>query len=118
MDRRELYSQPIGLADERLQYSYCSEHCFACNNDLSNVREAVVTSLSTVEEDIILKKILSCREVVSDLELFLKEYLDQPTQMTEDQVSNIILGMMHIYKMRFDYLLREYHEGTKSDPPF
>lgn len=77
-----------------------------------------MTSITSIEMDAILKKILSCREVVSDLELFMKEYLDQPNQMTEDQVSNIILGMIHIYNMRFEDLLREYHEGNKSDPPF
>ena len=44
-----------------------------------------------------------------DLELLFKHHGDYPTPMTEDQVSNALLGIKTLHEMRMEALLDTYY---------
>lgn len=50
-----------------------------------------------------------------DLENFHKIFLDFPTPMTEDQISNTIMALQNIHKMRCEVLFDEFRKTFNLD---
>jgi len=58
--------------------------------------------------------ILSCWNVVDDLNLLYSECMERDPSLTPDQWANIILGMKEVYEIKFNKCFREF-EGVCSD---
>lgn len=53
--------------------------------------------------------IMAAWQTSDDLELLFKHHGDYPTPMTEDQVSNALLGIKTLHEMRMEALLDTYY---------
>ena len=58
--------------------------------------------------------IMKAWNVVDDIRLLTESMLDGTTPMTEDQISNILIGMEHIYELRFNKLFSTFEKCIKS----
>ena len=58
--------------------------------------------------------ILSCWNVVDDLNLLYSESMERSPPFTPDEWANIILGMKELYEIKFNKCFREF-EGVCSD---
>lgn len=56
------------------------------------------------------QQILSCWHVVDDLKLLTERLLDGPKPMTEDEISNILIGMETLYQLKFDKCFKLFEE--------
>jgi hypothetical protein len=55
------------------------------------------------------------RQTTDDLNLFLEHYLDFETPMTEDEVANVLIGLIKINDMRYEKLWDCYIRHEKLD---
>jgi len=60
-------------------------------------------------------KIMSAWSTKEDLELFMRQYLDCEKVMTEDEVANVILGIITIHDLRCNELFETYTKVFKLD---
>lgn len=60
-------------------------------------------------------KIMSAWSTKEDLELFMRQYLDCEKVMSEDEVSNVILGIISIHDLRCNELFETYTKVFKLD---
>ena len=58
--------------------------------------------------------IMKAWNVVDDIRLLTESILDGASPMTEDQISNILIGMEHIYELRFNKLFSTFEKCIKS----
>ena len=56
------------------------------------------------------EKIMDCWSVTSDIKLVYEEYLDSPEPMSEDELSNILIGIEHIYNRKFQRLWQAFEK--------
>ena len=56
------------------------------------------------------EKIMDCWAVTSDIKLTYEEYLDSPEPMSEDELSNILIGIEHIYERKFQRLWQAFEK--------
>ena len=68
-----------------------------------------MTNRFDLEQDI-----MKAWNVVDDIRLLTESMLDGTTPMTEDQISNILIGMEHIYELRFNKLFSTFEKCVKS----
>ena len=59
--------------------------------------------------------IMQCWNTKEDLELFGKRFGDHPETMTEDEVLNVIYGIMAVHEMRCEELFRTYQQVFRLD---
>lgn len=59
--------------------------------------------------------IMKAWQTSDDLNLFFKHHGDHPKPMTEDEVSNMILGIKNLHDMRMDSLFDIYKKHFKLD---
>jgi hypothetical protein len=60
-------------------------------------------------------KIMSVWSTKEDLELFMRQYLDCEKVMSEDEVSNVILGIIELHELRCNELFDTYTKVFKLD---
>jgi hypothetical protein len=53
---------------------------------------------------------MDCWSVTSDIKLVYEEYLDSPSEMDEDELSNMLIGIEYIYNRKFDRLFRTFED--------
>jgi len=58
--------------------------------------------------------IMKAWNVVDDIRLLNEMLMDGPTPMTEDQIANILIGMEHIYELRFNKLFNTFEKCIKN----
>ena len=58
--------------------------------------------------------IMKAWNVVDDIRLLNEMLMDGPTRMTEDQIANILIGMEHIYELRFNKLFSTFEKCIKE----
>jgi|ETN07SMinimDraft_1059922.scaffolds.fasta_scaffold01395_4 hypothetical protein len=56
------------------------------------------------------EKIMECWNVTSDIKLTYEEYLDSPEPMSEDELSNILIGIEYLYNRKFQRLWQAFEE--------
>lgn len=57
--------------------------------------------------------IMNCWQVVDDLKTFSRRYLDGD-KMTDDEVSNIIIGLESLYQIKFEQLFGTFEQCIKN----
>jgi len=55
-------------------------------------------------------RIMDCWNVTSDIKLTYEEYLDSPESMSEDELSNILIGIESLYNRKFQRLWQTFEE--------
>ena len=68
-----------------------------------------MTNRFDLEQDI-----MKAWNVVDDIRLLTEGMFDGTQPMTEDQISNILIGMEHIYELRFNKLFSTFEKCVKS----
>ena len=58
--------------------------------------------------------IMKAWNVVDDIRLLTEGIMDWDKPMTNDQISNILIGMEHIYELRFNKLFSTFEKCIKS----
>jgi len=53
-------------------------------------------------------RIMDCWGVTSDIKLAYEEYLDSPEPMSEDELSNILIGIEYLYNRKFQRLWQTF----------
>ena len=46
--------------------------------------------------------IMKCWNITDDLQLLLEQYLDGDKPMSEDEMANILIGLIELYNIKFD----------------
>jgi hypothetical protein len=59
--------------------------------------------------------IMKVWQTSDDLNMFFKHHGDHPKPMTEDEVSNMILGIKNLHDMRMEFLFDLYKKHFKLD---
>jgi len=57
--------------------------------------------------------IMKAWNVVDDIRLLAESMFNGPLPMTEDQISNILIGMERIYELRFNKLFSTFEKCIK-----
>ena len=57
------------------------------------------------------ERIMNCWTVIDDIKLTYEEYLDSPESMSEDELSNILIGIEHIYERKFQRLYQTFEKA-------
>lgn len=70
-------------------------------------------SLEQIDRFDLEQDIMNCWQVVDDLKAFSKRYLDGK-QMTEDEVSNILIGLYSLYQVKFENLFETFEQCIKN----
>jgi hypothetical protein len=60
------------------------------------------------------QEIMNCWHVVDDIRSLYKHYLDGPKPMTEDEVSNVLLGLESLYQIKFEQLFQTFEQVIKN----
>ena len=60
------------------------------------------------------QSILEAWKITSDLELVRKRLLDHPEPLSEDELDNIILGLINVYNLRFESLFAQFEQLVKK----
>ena len=55
-------------------------------------------------------RIMDCWSITSDIKLTYEEYLDSPESMSEDELSNILIGIESLYNRKFQRLWQTFEE--------
>ena len=55
-------------------------------------------------------RIMDCWSVTSDIKLVYEEYLDSPEPMSEDELSNILIGIEYLYDRKFQRLWQTFED--------
>lgn len=63
------------------------------------------------------QQILDCWHVVDDLKILTESVCDNSPPLTEDEITNILIGMEHLYQLKFQRLFRVFEAVTVSPPP-
>lgn len=58
--------------------------------------------------------IMKAWNVVDDIRLLNEMLMDGPNPMSEDQIANILIGMEHIYELRFNKLFNTFEKCIKE----
>ena len=56
------------------------------------------------------QNILKCWNITDDIDEFLEQYLDGEKEMTQDDISNYMIGLTSIYKVKFERLWSNFEE--------
>jgi hypothetical protein len=58
--------------------------------------------------------IMKAWNIVDDIKLLNEMIMDGQVPLTEDQICNILIGMEHIYELRFNKLFSTFEKCIKS----
>jgi hypothetical protein len=58
--------------------------------------------------------IMKAWNIVDDIKLLNEMIMDGAVPLTEDQICNILIGMEHIYELRFNKLFSTFEKCIKS----
>ena len=68
------------------------------------------------------QRIMECWMIVDDIRVVYRRHLDGEKPLTEDELANILIGMEHLYDLKFynlmstyEKLLKELHESKVRD---
>lgn len=61
------------------------------------------------------QEIMNCWQIVDDLKTLTKRYMDGATPMTEDEVANVLIGLEHLYQMKFEQLFETFELCIKNN---
>ncbi len=59
------------------------------------------------------QQIMACWNVTSDIETLFEGVVE--SDMTTDQIANILLGMKQLYELKFDKLFNTFEQLMKDD---
>ena len=72
-----------------------------------------IKTLESIDRFDLEQEIMACWNVVDDLDVFLSRYLDGP-EMSQDDVSNVILGIKSLYHLKFDKCFATFEQLLKN----
>jgi hypothetical protein len=58
------------------------------------------------------QQIMACWNVTSDIDTLCEGVIE--SDMTTDQIANILLGMKQLYELKFDKMFRTFEELTRE----
>lgn len=56
------------------------------------------------------QSIMNCWSVVEDIKLLNENVCDRPKPLTEDEISNILIGLESLYQLKFDKLWANFEK--------
>jgi hypothetical protein len=59
------------------------------------------------------QQIMNCWNVVDDLYTLFEEVCEND-ELTQDQISNILLGLKELYQLKFEKLFRQFEQSIKE----
>ena len=60
------------------------------------------------------QEIMNCWQIVDDLKTLTKRYMNGATPMTEDEVTNVLIGLEHLYQMKFEQCFETFELCIKN----
>jgi hypothetical protein len=72
-------------------------------------------TLSEIDRFDLEQDIMNCWHVVDDLKTLTKRYMDGATPMTEDEVTNVLIGLEYLYQMKFEQLFETFEHCIKNN---
>lgn len=60
------------------------------------------------------EKIMAAWNTAEDIQLLFEQYLDGPGEMSEDEVSNALLGIQTLHNMRMQQLWAEFEKLAEA----
>ena len=60
------------------------------------------------------QRIMECWMVVDDIRVVYRRHLDGEEPLTEDELANILIGMEHMYDLKFYNLMSTYEKLLKE----
>lgn len=60
------------------------------------------------------QEILNCWNVTDDLKMLMERHLDGPRPLTEDELSNALLGLITLYNMKFERMWETFEYLIKA----
>ena len=63
-------------------------------------------------------EIMNLGQIESDLESLLYKVMDAPNPPTEDELSNLLIGMIAMHRVRFDKMFAVFEECVKNKKLF
>lgn len=58
------------------------------------------------------QQIMSCWNVTEDIKLVYENVLDRETPLTEDELANVLLGLEHLYQLKFERLFEMFEQSS------
>lgn len=62
------------------------------------------------------QQIMACWNVTSDIDTLFEGVME--SDMTTDQIANVLLGMKQLYELKFDKMFRTFEQLTKDESIF
>jgi len=59
------------------------------------------------------QQIMNCWSVVDDLDTLFEEVCEND-EFTQDQISNILLGLKELYQLKFEKLFRQFEQSIRE----
>lgn len=79
---------------------------------LNSTREELLAELNKTRNRFDLEQdILQCWSICDSLDLFIKEYCDGETRLTDDEVFNKIFGIRTVYDSKFAQLWKSFEDS-------
>ena len=60
--------------------------------------------------------LMDCWNVTTDIDTLYKAIGDRPDPLTEDEVMNTLLGIQHLYELKFQELFRMFEKSITYNP--
>ena len=71
------------------------------------------------------QQLLDCWSVINDINTLADAIYDNPTPLTDDEISNVLIGISHLYDLKFRKLFKMFedridiqgqHDNTNDSP--
>jgi hypothetical protein len=72
-----------------------------------------IKTLESIDRFDLEQEIMNCWQIKEDLDTLLHAYMDGP-KMTEDEVSNVILGLSSLYQLKFQKCWDTFEQLLKN----
>lgn len=63
-------------------------------------------------------EIMNVGQIEVDLESLLYKFMDDPNPPTEDELGNLLIGMIAMHRVRFDKMFNTFEECVKNKKLF
>jgi hypothetical protein len=70
-------------------------------------------TLESIDRFDLEQDIMNCWQVVDDIKILTKRYLDGPV-MSQDEVANVLIGLEALYQIKFEQLFGTFEQCIKN----
>lgn len=64
------------------------------------------------------QQILDCWHIVDDIKILTESVCDHSPPLTEDEIANVLIGMQHLYQLKFEKLFNTFEQMIQKKDPF